>query len=246
MSANKAKGSGLEWFVRRGSTVRGPFSSMRVRHFVLEGKLELDDEVSPDRQAWRRLGGVAEVVPLQMRDEEGGLDAPDEDKAGTGGAWRTILIVCLVICTLTITVYLVGEQAETSQVDCAARPSPGAKFDGCQLTAVDWRSASLSGATFTNAVLVDVLLTEAELVEADLSYVDLGGADLSYARLEKAVLKGANLRLADLTNADLRGADLSFADLSRARIGGARLDNARLDGTIWVDGRRCDATSCPR
>lgn len=246
MTAQKAKGSGLEWFVRRGKAVRGPLSSTRVRHFVIEGKLELDDEVSLDRQDWRRIGSVPEVVPLQMRAHDPALDAVDIDDGGGGKAWRTILVAVLVIGVFTAAVYFVGAGEEDDRIDCAAEPKMNAVFDGCRLTAVDWRSASLQGARLANAVLADALLTEADLAAADLRYVDVSGADLSYAVLAKAVLKGANMRLADLTNADLREADLSFADLSRARIGGARFDGALLEGAIWIDGRRCEGGDCPR
>ena len=41
----------------------------QVRHFVLEGKLTLEDEVSADRAIWQSIGSVDEVVPLQMRDD---------------------------------------------------------------------------------------------------------------------------------------------------------------------------------
>jgi hypothetical protein len=246
MGSVKGKGSGLAWFVRRGGAVRGPYSSTRVRHFVLEGKLGLDDEVSADRSEWRRLGAVAEVVPLQMRSHDPALDAVGDDSQGRGRAWRTILIVSLLVVGFTVAVYLVGDSGETPVIDCAAEPARGAAFDGCRLNGIDWRSRDLTGASLANTVLADALLSEADLTDADMRYVDLSGADLSYAGLAGVNLKGANLRLTDLTNADLRGADLSFADLSRSRIGGARLDGARLDGTIWIDGRRCNQGDCPR
>jgi hypothetical protein len=246
MADHKTKGSGLNWFIRRGSAVRGPVSSTRVRHFVIEGKLGLDDEVSLDRKEWRRIGTVPEVVPLQMRAHDPALDAVDVDDGAGGKAWITMLVAGLVIGAFTAAVYFAGSGDDAAAVDCGAPPEPAAVFDGCRLTAVDWRSASLRGARLANASLADALLTEADLSEADLRYVDLSGADLSYAVLAKAVLKGANLRLADLTNADLRGADLSFADLSRARIGGARFEGALLEGAVWVDGRRCDPGGCPR
>lgn len=246
MSSVKGKGSGLEWFIRRGSAVRGPFSSARVRHFVLEGKLGLDDEVSADRSDWRRLGSVAEVVPLQMRAHDPAIDAVDDESKGRGGAMRTILIVSLLVIGFTVVVYLVGESGDVPVVDCTLDPRPGAAFDGCRLNGIDWRSAELAGATLANAVLADAVLSEADLSNADMRYVDLSGADLSYVRIDGANLKGANLQLADLTNADFRRADLSFADLSRSRIGGARFDGAALNGAIWIDGRRCNLDDCPR
>jgi hypothetical protein len=246
MTAQRGKGSGLEWFVRRGATVRGPLSSTRVRHFVIEGKLGLEDEVSPDRKAWRRIADVAEVLPLQMRDHDPALDAVDSEKDAGARAWRTLLVAVLVVTGFTLAVYLAGSGEEQPVVDCAADPRPGVVLEGCRLAAVEWRSATLRGARLANASLAGAVLSGADLEDADLRYVDLGGVDLSYAVLRRAVLKGANLQLADLTNADLRGADLSFADLSRVRLGGARLDDAVLQGAIWVDGRRCTAGDCPR
>lgn len=247
MAAVRNKGSGLEWFVRRGSAVRGPFTSARVRHFVLEGKLELDDEVSPDKLSWDRIGRVAEVVPLQMRSGEPGLPTADEvDAAGKSGAGRSIAIALLVVLVLTLGVYFAGQPEETEERDCAAPPVPGLFLEACQLSGVDLRGADLKGARMANAVLAGSILSEADLSDADARYADLSGADLSYAKLNGISLKGANLRGADLTNTDLRGADLSFADLGGAQVGGARFDDAALNGAIWIDGRACASPACPR
>jgi len=246
MTAHRAKGSGLEWFVRRGATVRGPLSSARVRHFVMEDRLGLDDEVSLDRQEWRRIADVAEVLPPQMRAQDPALDAGGSEPDSGGRAWRTLLVALLIVGGFILAVYLAGSGEDAPAIDCAADPRPAVILEGCRLAAVDWGSASLRGAQLANATLTDAVLAGADLEDADLRYVDLRRADLSYTVMRRAVLKGANLGLADLTNADLRGADLSFADLSRAQMGGARLDQADLEGTIWVDGRRCDKDDCPR
>ncbi len=247
MSAHKAKGSGLEWFVRRGAAVRGPFTSMRVRHFVLEGKLGLDDEVSPDREEWQRLGDVAEVTPLQMRDEDGETALAGGARGGDRPrALRAMAVALVVVGGLTLAVYYAGSGESAKERDCAAKPVPGLFLEGCGLAGVEWVEASLADARMANVTLTGARLSQADLSGADMRYAELTGADLSYARLGGASLLGATLRLADLTNADLSGADLSFADLSSARLGGARLDGARLDGTIWVDGRPCEAGNCPR
>lgn len=247
MAAVKKKGSGLEWFVRRGQSVRGPFSSTRVRHFVLEGKLELDDEVSADRQNWQRLGAVDEVVPLQMRSEAGGLENQNAvEKTGNGGAVRGILVASLVIVALTLGVYFAGSPQTDVERDCATPPGPGVHLEGCRLSGIDMAQANLQGARLANAVLSGARLSGADLSESDARYVDFTGADLSYARFHHASLKGANLRLVDATNADFRGADMSFADLGGAQLGGAEFEGANLEGAIWVDGRTCDASNCPR
>lgn len=248
MSGSRTKGSGLEWFVRRAGTVRGPFSSTRVRHFVLEGELDLEDEVSADRQQWRRIGHVAEVVPLQMRTAEDGLLAEQdaERKDDRTRATRGIMVAMLVIVGLTAAVYFAGDRETAGERDCTVAPAPGVLLETCRLDGAQWAAASLAGARLANASLAGAKLSESDLADADLRYVNLTSADMSYAKLSRANLKGANLRLADLTNADLSGADLSFADLGGARLGGAQLNGARLEGAIWTDGQECGSADCPR
>jgi len=248
MSSGRTKGSGLEWFVRRGTAVRGPFSSSKVRHFVLEETLDLDDEVSADRRQWRSLGSVPEVVPLQMRTDDSVVAAEqDAERRGERArATRAILVTLLVVISLTASVSFFGRQPADIARDCASAPVPGVFLEGCKLAAAQMTGASLVGAHMANTSLSGANLSESDLTEADLRYADLSGADLSYAKLNAVDLKGANLTLADLTNALLDGADLSFADLGGARLGGASFKGARLEGAIWTDGKSCGAADCPR
>lgn len=248
MTTQKTKGSGLTWFIRRGATVRGPFSSTRIRHFVLEGKLNLDDQVSADRGEWLRLGQVDEVIPLQMRDHEETLGALDdsERRRDRSRAMRSIAIVSVVIVALVGVIVLKGNGSPGRVVDCAADPAAGVVLEGCDLSGSRMISVKLPGARLANTKWAGAVLSESDLSNSDLRYADLSGADLSYAQLGKSVLKGANLRGADLTNANLAAADLGFADLSGAQIGGAIFEQAQLTGTIWTDGKRCEAGNCPR
>lgn len=248
MSETRTKGSGLQWFVRRGSAVRGPYNSSKVRHFVLEEKLALDDEVSADRQGWQPLGSVPEVVPLQMRTDGKGFAA--EHNAVREGdrarAIRTIMVTLLVVVGLIAGVSFIGRQPAETVRDCAAAPAPGVFLEGCRLNGVQMTGASLSGARLASTSLSGARLSESDLSQADLRYADLSGADLSYVILRAADLKGANLRRADLTNADLEGADLTYADLAGARLGGATLHRVKLEGAIWTDGGNCGKSDCPR
>lgn len=248
MTEAAGKGTGLTWFVRRAGSVRGPFSSAKVRHFVLEGRLQLDDEVSPDRRDWQRLGAVAEVVPLELRDGGAGL-AGREEELRRGDRWRVLragLVVCALIGGMIWLVLQVGGTETASERDCAAAPRAGIDLEGCRLSGRDFSAADLAGARLLNAVLDGSRLVGANLEGAVLRYANLAATDLSYARLGGADLTGADLRRADLTNADLSGADLRHADLGGARLGGARFERARLEGTLWTDGRPCTSTDCPR
>lgn len=248
MSEARAKGSGLEWFVRHGGSVRGPVSSARVRHQVLAGTLTLDDEVSADRRGWRRIGAVDEVVPLQLRDGDSRLTLPRdlEGARDRRRALRAILVSCALIAATIGLLSVVGRPGPEPARDCAAAPAPGVFLEGCRLDGAALAHASMTGARLANASLARAHLAGADLNGADLRYVDLSEADLSHARLSGASLKGADLRDVDLSNADLGAADLSYADLSGARIGGAQFGQAAFEGAIWIDGRRCAAGGCPR
>jgi len=248
MSETRTKGSGLRWFVRRGSAVRGPYNSTKVRHFVLEDKLGLDDEVSADRQGWQRLGSVPEVVPLQMRTDGNGL-AAEQNAVREGDrvrAIRAIIVTLLVIVGFVAGVSFIGRQPAETERDCSAVPAPGVILEGCRLNGVQLTEAPLSGAHLASTSLSGARLSESDFSKADLRYADLSSTDLSYANLREADLKGANLRGADLTNADLEGADLTYADLSGARLGGTSLRQVKLEGAIWTDGGRCGKSDCPR
>lgn len=248
MTEAAGKGTGLSWFVRRAGSVRGPFSSAKVRHFVLEGRLQLDDEVSADRRDWQRLGAVAEVVPLELR-EDGGELARREAEARRGDRWRVMragLVVSALIVGMVVLVLQVGGSDPVPERDCTAPPRAGIDLEGCRLSGRDLSAADLAGARLLNAVLDGSRLVGANLEGAVLRYANLAAADLSYARLAGADLTGADLRRADLTNADLSGADLRHADFGGARLGSARFEGARLEGALWNDGRPCSAADCPR
>lgn len=248
MTAKGVKGSGLAWFVRRGGAVRGPFSSAKVRHYVLEGRLGIDDEVSADRVDWQLLGSVDEVVPLQMRttDDALGDEHRAQQRLERRRAIRTLLIVTGLAMMLIVGVLLSGGGRDDQVRDCAVTPEPSVFLEGCDLSRAAWEGARLSAARLANSRLTAASLSTADLSHADMRYADLSAADLSYADLQSAVLLGATLRHADLTNADLSNADLSFADLSGAKLGGARLEGATLNGAIWADGFRCGDSDCPR
>ena len=125
--------------------------------------------------------------------------------------------------------------------NCAAPAAPGADWSGCERS-----MATLAGAPLRSARLAGARLGAADLRSADLAYADLSGSTLVQARLAGARLFGSNLTGADLSGASLEDADLGFADLRNARIEGARFDRARLGNAIWIDGRRCAASSTGR
>jgi uncharacterized protein YjbI with pentapeptide repeats len=134
------------------------------------------------------------------------------------------------------------------------------RFDGADLSYVDFANADLSGAdlryaqlqgaNFPLARLQGANLSGAQLQRAYLADAQMQGADLSFAQLQGAVLRSQDgvdlwgevylLKLlggAQLQGADLHSAELQGADLAHAQLQGANLRNAGLQGADLVSAR---------
>lgn len=247
LNKDKPENSGIQWFVRRGKAVRGPFPSIVIRRLISTERIVLTDEVSLDREVWRPVGLVHEVLPPNLRqagDEAGpheGLPQPFGDKAPFP---LVPLLVSIIVVVSVVGLFLVFDQRDAgTPPDCAAKPAPGVNWGSCRLAALAAEQQDLSGLRAANADLRQARLAGAKLRGAQLQYADLSGADLSNTDLGGAGLKGATLRNADLSYADLSGADLSYADLSSANLGHAKWDKALLDHAIWPGNKRCATAS---
>jgi hypothetical protein len=206
---------------------------------LLRGEVELDDEVSRDRQAWQRAGLVPEVVPRALRAPAAGAADPEAGLPACSLPLRPLLVSALLLAGVLALGFWSG----------GGTPGVAPACDQAAAAAVDWRHCALAGlaapgadltaARMENVDLTGATLAGASLVGARLDYARLRRADLGYAVLRAASLRGADLRGADLTNADLSGADLGFADLRGATLAGALLERVRLDGTLWPDGTVC-------
>ena len=109
------------------------------------------------------------------------------------------------------------------------------KFNGAQLTYVNFDRANLQGSTLEGAELEGVNLESAKLQGANLKWAKAQSANLSYAWLEGAdlsytQLKGADLSLARLKYVNLKSAQMQGAELPYARLHGADLSSAQLQG----------------
>jgi hypothetical protein len=204
---------------------------------MLEGQVQLNDEVSHDRHTWQPVHAVPEVVPPELRGGEGALAAGSKTKAPVPVTAISVFFV-LVAAVIGFAVWWGGNTQDVGP-NCAALPSPGVDWRNCKLPGLQARGARMPGARLQSGDLSAAQLGGADLSGAQLDFTDLRKADLGYALLRSASLRGANLRGADLTNAELSQADLSYADLTQAVVGGTVLSGARLDGTLWLDGKPC-------
>jgi hypothetical protein len=242
------------WFVRHEGLVVGPLDSARIRHLLLEGEIDLQDQISPDKQSWKVITQAPGVVPLQMRAADGDkealakvaarelADARDTRQENRFPAPALTIVLLLVTAVVSYSLWY-GMPEATDEPVCHAPPSPGVNWRNCLFDALDVGAASLAGANLNSAVLRYAKLSTTDLSHADLRYANLAHADLRHARMRSTAMVGVNLRNADLRGADLSHADLRFADLSNSRIDEANLQYARLDSALWIDGESCGVNS---
>jgi hypothetical protein len=232
------------WYIKRsdGEKIYGPFAAARVRNYLLEGKIDLRDQVSKNKKDWRYLMQQPEVVPMQMRDPEKFADTvytDDLDPGKKGSLWLPILLVIIFVGGGIAAAMLFKPESEVVQTDCSAAPAANINWNSCNKRGLRAENVNLDGLSATNIKMEEAILSGSSLKAANLRYAKLDKSILDYVDFSEAVLKGASLRGADLSNAILKGSDLRYVDLSEARLGGVQIKAARLDGAIWNNGNTC-------
>ncbi len=219
------------WYIRRGRQVKGPFPAGQISQYLVLGRMVLTDEVSQDRETWRPVGSVPDLVPEVLRADPDDPEArerleaarrwADERRGADAGPWS-------------------GGERRAGAAAVHPRPVPAGegRVSGSwqRLVALGAGAAIMAlavwlGVTLPSANLVSVARCDAPPAPGvNWSYCRLSGLQAPEARLNGALLNSVELNGARLTGADLREADLSYADLSNARLVRADLAGARLKG----------------
>ncbi len=168
-----------------------------------------------------------------------GADLTGADLTGAGPTGRTIL---LRGATLTDARLALGAPVAASDLAFVVPAGPvdfrGATLDGATLgcgdcaTPVPW-GAHLGGASLVGADLRGAALDWVHLVDADLTRADLRGVTARWVlatgvRLVDALMAEARIVDSNLQEADLSGADLSGATLTGLNLRGVDLTDALL------------------
>ncbi len=252
MKSEKMSRSPPLWFIRRDGCTRGPYLSSEIRHQLTTGVIAVDDMISEDQHEWLVLGDVPEVIPLELRAEQGDRAAEDslkvqrewesgedEQRRSMKGVWLPFVsLLTLAVTAVVVTTWL-WEPVNIDDPQCDVLPAPGVDWRYCRMSESNLAGSDLSAANLTSSHLQQSNFSGANFQQTLLNYSNLSGADLSYSDLSGADLKGANLTNANLTYSNLTAADFSFADLTGASLGGAKFDGTRLDNAIWFDGQKC-------
>ncbi len=246
------------WFVRRGTTIQGPYDVGTLRRYLLLGRVRVTDRVSPDGETWQPLTQRAELIPDEMKDLgspegrarfEAARRAIDERAGGDDGiaGWRRpprrrqtdplpgapsmrMLLAAGAVAAAVVLAAIGYREAWLH--------GPGGPPD-CKASpapGVNWSYCTKDGLALSAGVeLSDMRAVNASLRGAELNGVDLRGATLAYADLTGAQLARAQLDKADLEGAVLRGADLRGASLTGATLAHADLRDARIEGADFTD-----------
>jgi uncharacterized protein YjbI with pentapeptide repeats len=128
--------------------------------------------------------------------------------------------------------YVDFANADLSGADLRYARLQGANFPLARLQGANLSGAQLQRANLRGAELQDANLRGAELQDAYLAYAQLQGANFPLARLQGANLSGAQLQRAYLADAQMQGADLSFAQLQGAVL--RSQDGVDLWGEVYL------------
>ncbi|MGD8644613.1 MAG: pentapeptide repeat-containing protein [Chromatiales bacterium] len=233
------------WYTRRDGQVRGPFPEPVIHSHILLGRLHEDDELSRDREDWRRLSQLPDLIPEVMR-----RVVTEEDRARLAQA------------RLHADERLRDRRDGDASWDGANRRRDDRRRPESELMISHrqaWNRIRVPLGRGPRAALLPtlVIVLAASLAiglfrwytpatqsaaSADCGARAAPGVNWSYCHLEGLSARGADLRGANLANANLSGADLqrskiregdlSYANLGAANLRGADLADSRLVGAV--------------
>ena len=258
------------WYVRRGTTVQGPYEVAQLRRYLLLGRVRLTDRVSADGHHWQPLTQRLELIPEEMRDleseagrarfeaarkavDERSAERADEEYRmpsrrgnvpgfGLPSSRAGLGALALVAAVGLAVVGFYGDFGHGQGVAPACDVAPAA--------AVDWSYCTKDGLQVAAGTDLNGLRAiNGSFHEATMAGVNLSGAQLAYASFNGADLRGVDLSGADLRGANLRDCDLSDAsladaDLSNADLRGARVRGAEFAGANLIHAVMPDGSAC--
>jgi len=244
------------WYARKDGRIRGPFPAGQIAREILLGRIRENDDLSTDRERWRPLRVLPQLVPevMQHADTEEGrqrlllarlrLDERLHDRRGPGhapvemnrrhGDRRNVESFDVVVPReRDIRVAAEARAAKAKAKNERNLLSPAAVIMIALFilaTFFLWYRPVAPQAEHDcgAAPAPAVNWSGCEMLGRMLRHADLSRANLSSVKLTGAYLQAAQLRAADLSNANLEDVDLSGANLRAANLKGALLNGANL------------------
>jgi len=240
------------WYVRKDGQTRGPSPAEQITREILLGRIRENDDLSTDREHWRPLRSLPQLVPEVMRlaETEAGrqrlllarlrVDDRGHERRGSGyapvgsdrryGDRRNVESFDVVVPRNNDTRLAPGVEGARDE---RKRLLPAAVIMIALFmiaTYFFWYRPAMPRAESDCAAgsAPAVNWSGCEMSARNLSRANLSRSILSNAMLNGADLHAANLSRADLSYAALEGADLRAANLQNANLKGAVLRNANL------------------
>lgn len=245
------------WYIKRGEAIKGPYPAGQVSRYILLGRIREGDELSQDRQIWRPLNELTDLIPAALvtdptdptararleaawrwADERVAADGRRADENATVWHERRVAERRQPEPEHLVQYRRIRQTSTVNPAPAGINPGRGALFGavaGVVLLAIvaGWYAQSGEHAAArdcTKAAQRGVNWNECVMEGARLAQVDLTHASLRGTNLRSADLHGAQLTLADLSYAVFNQANLQQADLSNAHLTGASLRGVDLRG----------------
>ena len=262
----------LLWYIRRAGAgggvtpdltksveIKGPFPSGLVSSYVLLGRVLLTDEVSVDREIWRPVKEVAELIPEILtgdasdhvtqerldaarrwaderlaRDRRADQPPNPELQSRRAGERRQTEPAVVVQHRVAKT------KRSTEEKDLKASPSPRGygmfmAIGGIGLLVLAFIFMPRDETQNTLRDCLSAAQPKVDWSRCKMEGVQLDRANLQGAQLRETILNGASLQQANLKDADLSYAELNFSNLRLADVSGALLLGASLRGANLVN-----------
>lgn len=232
------------WYFRIKGKVSGPYAAGLVSRYILLGRLKMDDELSTDREIWRAVKSVRELIPDVMK---GDTDDPFmRERLMAAQRWADERYR--------------GNRRYSEEEKSNKDRKVGDRRDEETPETIEYREKRRKrlgiGLRGENTILGWLLLTASLIAIAYAGYfafthqstekpVDcdsspavgvnwrncsMQGRNLARVDISKSELLNANLTGVNFQAANLSGSNLSYANLSLANMRKAKLSNTLLKG----------------
>lgn len=235
----------LLWFVKQDGVISGPFPLKQIQHDVLLGRLHATTKLSQNKQDWKPLSQLPQLLPEEIRhtasadererlllakmheDERSGHDRRMSGEESGADEHRHSERRRPESQTV-----LAHRQAKTDILEEGEYNAPPKGRLFVLMATVAMVGAFVAAYIFVpNSITGEPDCSAAVAPKVNWSNCDLSNRDLVNANLEGASIINARLVMVDLQRANLRGARLAFSNLSGAILKYAEMQKTNLRGT---------------
>ena len=249
MALNKANKG--RWFIRINNKVRGPFPNQLISSSLILGRMNLDTEVSQNKESWAPVRDYKALVPdvvLNAHTPEGAkalmLARVREDERSAKTNEQVVddqrvdedQIIKLHRQLRDDVLKRYHNNPQKNPRNIAIILTIAAVFllafllyqPSVKLIGADCNLAASSGVNWSSCNKQGQNLAGLDLSLSQFKATQLNGANFSRSRLDQSDLSYANLFQADMQQSSLQQALLKGANLRQANLQGANLQDADL------------------